>query len=90
MICVRTNSAVIDNRTKTNVHLELKRDFRSNFHRSNHGYDQLEGVQDIFAKIELKETDLEAWNPCRGSRRLVNCLAKIVNPDSMTGLTTKF
>ena len=67
-----------------------RKDFKSNFHRSNLEHDQLEGVQDIYAKIELKETDLEAWNPCRGSRRLVNCLAKIVNPDSMTGLTTKF
>ena len=49
-----------------------RKDFKSNFHRSNHEFDQSEGNKDMFAKIGLKETNSEAWNRCRRSRRLVN------------------
>ena len=46
----------------TKFDLKAKSNSKSNFHRSNLDFAQVEGVQDMFAKIEDKVNDLEAWN----------------------------
>ena len=72
MFCVRVSSASADIDKQYKVQqqtLKVKSDSKFNFHRSSFNFVQLEGVQDIFDKIEGKISDLEPWNRCRRSRR---------------------